>query len=69
MRRPLVFGPTYAEMRDPQLLDPGLRTRARAARDAAPLAEENLFNLGWHDYTGPVAFPTGCCHRRCCSRR
>lgn len=54
MTRPLVFGPTYAEMRDPQLLDPGLRTRARGARDAAPLAEENLFNLGWRDSTGRI---------------
>jgi cysteine synthase len=54
MSRPLVFGPTYAEMRDPQLLDPELRTRARVAREAAPLAEENLFNIGWRDLTGRV---------------
>jgi cysteine synthase len=54
MSRPLVFGPTYAEMRDPQLLDPGLRSRARAARDAAPLAEENLFNISWRDPTGRI---------------
>jgi cysteine synthase len=54
MSRPLVYGPTYAEMRDPQLIDPALRTRARVARDAAPLAEENLFTLGWRDLTGRV---------------
>jgi len=54
MSRPLVFGPSYAEMRDPQLLDPELRTRARASRDAAPLAAENLFNIGWRDHTGRI---------------
>jgi cysteine synthase len=54
MSRPLVYGPTYSEMRDPQLLDAGLRARARAARDAAPLAEENLFNIGWRDSTGRI---------------
>jgi cysteine synthase len=54
MTRPLVYGPTYAEMRDPLLLEPALRTRARVARGAAPLAEDNLFNISWRDPTGRI---------------
>ena len=42
----MIFGPTFAEMRDPGLLDPALRTRAAEAR-ARPLDPLNLWNLSW----------------------
>jgi cysteine synthase A len=42
----VIFGPTFAEMRDPSLLDPALRARARAAR-TQPLDPDNLWNLSW----------------------
>jgi cysteine synthase len=41
-----LFGPTFAEMRDPALLPPDLRERAREAR-ARPLDPLNLWNLSW----------------------
>src|SRR5262249_21484335 len=42
----MIFGPTFAEMRDPSLLPPALRERAQAARER-PLDPLNLFNLSW----------------------
>jgi cysteine synthase len=50
---PLVFGPTFAEMRDPSRLPAGLLDRARAAR-ARPLDPLNLYNLHWKDDAGKV---------------
>lgn len=46
MSRPIVPGPTYAEMRNPMLLPAALRARANAARadETDPL---NLFNINW----------------------
>jgi cysteine synthase len=42
----MLFGPTFAEMRDPSRLPRPLRERAAAAR-ARPLDPDNLFNIGW----------------------
>jgi cysteine synthase len=42
----VIFGPTFAEMRDPSLLDPSLRVSAHDAR-ARPLDPLNLFNISW----------------------
>ena len=42
----MLFGPTFAEMREPSLLPTDLREKARAAR-ATPLDPLNLFNLSW----------------------
>jgi cysteine synthase len=42
----VIFGPTFAEMRDPSRLPAELRARARAAR-SVPLDPANLWNLGW----------------------
>jgi len=42
----MIFGPTFAEMRDPSLVPPPLREKARAAR-ARPLDPSNLWNLSW----------------------
>jgi cysteine synthase A len=51
----MIFGPTYAQMRDPSLVPPGVRERARAAR-AQPLDPANLWNIGWKaDGTVPHA--------------
>jgi cysteine synthase A len=50
----VIFGPTFAEMRDPGLVDPGLRHEAREAR-ARPLDPRNLWNLSWKA-EGPVPF-------------
>ncbi|MGL4650877.1 MAG: PLP-dependent cysteine synthase family protein [Caldilineaceae bacterium] len=46
MNRPIVPGPTYAEMRNPLLLPAGLREQANAARsdERNPL---NLYNINW----------------------
>jgi len=42
----MIFGPTFAEMRDPSSVPPGMRERARVAR-ANPLDPTNLWNIGW----------------------
>jgi cysteine synthase len=42
----MILGPTFAEMRDPVLLSPETRARARAARER-PLDPDNLWNLSW----------------------
>ena len=42
----MIFGPTFAEMRDPGLVDPALREKAREAR-SRPLDPLNLWNLSW----------------------
>jgi hypothetical protein len=42
----MILGPTFAEMRDPQLLPAALRERGEKAR-AQPLHPDNLFNLSW----------------------
>lgn len=46
MSKPVIAGPTYAEMRNPLLLSPEVRAAADAARgdDSNPL---NLFNINW----------------------
>lgn len=47
MNRPIVPGPTYAEMRDPLLLPTDLRANASAALTEDELAPVNLFNINW----------------------
>ncbi len=47
MSRPIVPGPTYAEMRDPLLLPEELRRRAVQALDADEQDPVNLFNINW----------------------
>src|SRR5688572_28088287 len=42
-----VYGPTFAEMPNPSLLDPQVRLRAEGARTSAPLDPINLFNISW----------------------
>jgi cysteine synthase len=42
----VIFGPTFAEMRDPALVAPALREKAREAR-SRPLDPLNLWNLSW----------------------
>jgi cysteine synthase len=42
----MIFGPTFAEMREPSLLPEPLREKARASR-AHPLDALNLYNLSW----------------------
>ena len=42
----MIFGPTFAEMRDPSLLPAPVRESARAAR-SRPLDPANLWNLSW----------------------
>jgi cysteine synthase len=54
MKKPLVHGPTFAEMLDPSRIAPGLRQRAVAARESAPLDPVNLFNITWKNERGEV---------------
>jgi cysteine synthase len=42
----VIFGPTFAEMREPELVDRALRARADEAR-RRPLDPLNLWNLSW----------------------
>lgn len=42
----MLFGPTFAEMRDPERTRPEIREKARAAR-ARPLDPLNLHNISW----------------------
>jgi len=42
----MIFGPTFAEMRDPSRIPADLREKARAAR-SRPLDPLNLYNLSW----------------------
>ena len=52
-----VYGPTYAEMRDPGLLEPAFRARAAELQTRSPLHRDNLFNIHWQDAgTGVSAF-------------
>jgi len=44
--RPIIPGPTYAEMRNPMLLSAELREQANAAR-TTELDPRNLFNINW----------------------
>ena len=46
MSKPIVPGPTYAEMRNPLLLPPAVREAANAAR-SDELNRINLFNINW----------------------
>lgn len=46
---PLVIGPTFEEMLHPLTIDPGVRRRAVAARNADPLDPINLYNISWRD--------------------
>jgi cysteine synthase A len=43
----MIFGPTFAEMKDPSLLPQPLREKAKAAR-ARPLDPLNLWNVSWN---------------------
>jgi cysteine synthase A len=47
-----VYGPTFAEMRDPSLLPADLRARALSALTADPLDPINLFNITWKGADG-----------------
>jgi cysteine synthase len=42
----MIFGPTFAEMKDPGLVPPAVREKAREAR-SRPLDPRNLWNLSW----------------------
>ena len=45
----IPFGPTYDEMLDPGLLDPGIRARALRSLKENELDPVNLFNITWKD--------------------
>ncbi|MBI5480898.1 MAG: pyridoxal-phosphate dependent enzyme [Deltaproteobacteria bacterium] len=47
MTRPSVFGPTFAEMRDPQAVQPEVRVRALDALAGDFLSPLNLYNITW----------------------
>jgi cysteine synthase len=46
MIQAVIFGPTFAEMREPRLAPPALRAEAAEARER-PLDPLNLWNLSW----------------------
>ena len=47
MTRPIVPGPTYAEMRDPTLIPESVRREASSVASSDELAQLNLFNINW----------------------
>jgi cysteine synthase len=47
-KRP-IYGPTFAEMRDPSRLPATVRSRALKAATESPLDPINLYNIGWKD--------------------
>ncbi len=47
MSRPIIPGPTYAEMRDPTQLPASLRNAAQSALRGDELNPINLFNINW----------------------
>ncbi len=51
--RKIPFGPTYAEMLNPQTIEPDVRRRALAAADDE-LNPLNLFNITWKNHEGTV---------------
>ena len=53
MTKPIVPGPTYAEMRNPLLLPPTVRAAANAARTEETHAA-NLFNINWKNTSDRV---------------
>jgi cysteine synthase len=50
----MIFGPSYAEMRDPSRIETQTRRAAAEARGRAPLDPVNLFNITWKDERGVV---------------
>lgn len=43
----MALGPTFAEMRYPETIDPAVRVRALNAHEADPLDPVNLYNISW----------------------
>ena len=50
----IPFGPSYDEMLDPGLLEPGIRARALKALKECELDPINLFNITWKDEANQV---------------
>ena len=51
---PPIYGPSFAEMRDPSRVPAKTRKAAQEARTAAPLDPVNLYNITWKDEHGRV---------------
>src|ERR1041384_1291721 len=49
MSAQFVYGPTFAEMRDPSLIKPEVRKQALEMKRKDPLHPVNLFNITWKD--------------------
>src|SRR5260221_4005191 len=47
MKTDFVYGPTFAEMRDPSRIKPEVRQQALALKRKDPLHPLNLFNITW----------------------
>ncbi len=47
--RPMLFGPTYEEMLNPQRIEPDVRERALQIQPVNELDPLNLFNITWKD--------------------
>ena len=54
MSKPIITGPTYAEMRDPLLLPESLRAAAKQALHEDEMSPLNLFNINWKNTGGEV---------------
>jgi len=49
MKTDFVYGPTFAEMRDPSRIKPDVRKQALEMKKKDPLHPVNLFNITWKD--------------------
>ena len=47
MKPDFVYGPTFAEMRDPSRIKPDVRKQALQLKRKDPLDPINLFNITW----------------------
>lgn len=56
MSKEMIFGPTFAEMLNPELIPSDIRARALKAKKDDPLHPINLFNITWKNEQGRVNY-------------
>jgi cysteine synthase len=52
----MIYGPTFAEMRHPEQVDPAVRAKALAAKTGDPLDPVNLYNITWRNERNEISY-------------
>src|SRR5665647_2882701 len=52
----LIWGPTFEEMLNPEIIPSEIRKKALKARIETPLDPINLFNINWTDHNGGMCY-------------